>query len=53
MNKLVRGRIEDGLWIDEQTIWQAERKHYSLLAMSAPGAGRLLIILVMYILLLA
>jgi glucose/arabinose dehydrogenase len=29
MNKLVRGRIENGKWIDEQTIWQAESEHYS------------------------
>ena len=30
MNKLVRGRIADGEWIDEATIWQANREHYGL-----------------------
>ena len=29
MNKLVRGRIEDGVWKDQQTIWQADVESYS------------------------
>ncbi len=29
MNKLVRGKIEEGEWIEEETIWQAEMEHYS------------------------
>ena len=29
MNKLVRGRLRDGEWIDEETIWQAEAEHYT------------------------
>jgi len=29
MNKLVRGKIEDGEWIEEETIWQADMEHYS------------------------
>lgn len=29
MNKLVRGRIEDGAWVDEEVIWEANIEHYS------------------------
>ncbi len=29
MNKLVRGRIENGTWVDEETIWQADIESYS------------------------
>ena len=29
MNKLVRGRIKDGSWIDEETIWQADIESYT------------------------
>jgi glucose/arabinose dehydrogenase len=29
MNKLVRGKIEAGEWIEEETIWQADMEHYS------------------------
>lgn len=29
MNKLVRGRIRDGVWVDEQTIWEADKETYS------------------------
>ncbi len=29
MNKLIRGRIEDGRWLDEETIWHAEPDTYS------------------------
>ena len=29
MNKLVRGRIADGRWIDEQTIWSADPATYT------------------------
>ena len=28
MNKLVRGRIRDGAWIDEEVIWQSDIKFY-------------------------
>jgi aldose sugar dehydrogenase len=28
MIKLIRGRIEDGAWIDQQTIWEADLEHY-------------------------
>ena len=28
MNRLVRGRIEDGVWTDEQIIWQAKLDDY-------------------------
>ena len=37
MNKLVRGKIEQGEWIEQQTIWQAEMEHYS--AAGDVGAG--------------
>jgi len=29
MNKLVRGKIEDGEWIEQETIWEADREHYN------------------------
>ena len=29
MNKLIRGRIENGRWIDEETIWQAAADTYT------------------------
>jgi glucose/arabinose dehydrogenase len=29
MNKLVRGRIEDGRWIDQETIWEADPSAYT------------------------
>lgn len=29
MNKLIRGRIQDGRWIDEQTIWSADPSTYT------------------------
>jgi glucose/arabinose dehydrogenase len=28
MNKLVRGRIENGNWVDQETIWEADIQHY-------------------------
>ena len=37
MNKLVRGKIEEGEWIEEETIWQADMEHYS--ASSDVAAG--------------
>ena len=29
MNRLDRGRIEDGAWVDVQTLWQAPRDYYA------------------------
>jgi glucose/arabinose dehydrogenase len=29
MNKLIRGRIQDGRWVDEQTIWSAAPETYT------------------------
>ena len=29
MNKLVRGRIKDGAWVDQQTIWEADVETYT------------------------
>lgn len=29
MNKLVRGRIKDGKWLDEETIWQVDTEMYT------------------------
>jgi glucose/arabinose dehydrogenase/cytochrome c553 len=40
MNMLVRGRIKDGLWIDQQTIWQADRADYTGMFEIAAG-GRI------------
>ncbi len=37
MNKLVRGRIEDGRWVDQETIWSADPSTYT--PMSDMGAG--------------
>ena len=37
MNKLVRGKIEDGEWVQQETIWQAEMEHYN--ASSDVAAG--------------
>lgn len=30
MNKLIRGRIRDGAWIDEETIWRADPDMYTV-----------------------
>ena len=30
MNKLVRGRIRDGAWVDEETIWEAHPEAYTI-----------------------
>jgi len=40
MNRIVRGRIRDGQWVDEQVIWQADKKHYTNTTDLA-AAGRL------------
>ncbi len=40
MNKLVRGRIKDGEWIDQETIWQADIEVYSPVPDVAAG-GRI------------
>jgi glucose/arabinose dehydrogenase len=38
MNALVRGRIENGEWIDQQSIWRADIEHYTGMPdMSAGG----------------
>jgi glucose/arabinose dehydrogenase len=40
MNKLVRGRIENGEWVDEQTIWSADIETYTMMPDMAAG-GRI------------
>ncbi|ARN74325.1 PQQ-dependent sugar dehydrogenase [Oceanicoccus sagamiensis] len=40
MNKIVRGRINNGQWIDQQVIWQASLEHYGMIPDTAAG-GRL------------
>ena len=40
LNKLVRGRIKDGEWVDEETIWQADVETYSTQGDIAAG-GRI------------
>ena len=30
MNMLIRGRIREGVWVDQETIWQAEPDHYTI-----------------------
>ena len=37
MNKLVRGRIDEGTWVDQETIWEADLNDYG--AMIDVGAG--------------
>ncbi len=40
MNRIIRGRIKDGQWVDEQVIWQADKTHYTNTSDLA-AAGRL------------
>ena len=40
MNKLVRGRIRDGAWVDEEVIWQADKETYTTMPEIAAG-GRI------------
>ena len=40
MVKIVRGRIRDGAWIDEENIWESDIEHYGPFADIAAG-GRL------------
>lgn len=40
MNALVRGRIRDGHWVDEETIWKADIETYSTVTDVAAG-GRI------------
>jgi glucose/arabinose dehydrogenase len=40
MNRIVRGRIRDGAWVDEQVLWQADREFYTDTSDLAAG-GRL------------
>jgi len=40
MNRVVRGRIEDNRWIDEELIWEADKEHYTNTSDLA-AAGRL------------
>ena len=40
MNKLVRGRIRDGDWVDEEVLWQADYRHYTMMPEIAAG-GRI------------
>ncbi len=40
MNRIIRGRIDDGRWVDEQVIWEAAKQHYTNTSDLA-AAGRL------------
>ena len=40
MNAVVRGRIEDGAWVDEETIWRADIETYTEMPDMAAG-GRI------------
>ncbi len=40
MNKLVRGRIRDGAWADEEVLWQADHRYYTIMPEIAAG-GRI------------
>ncbi len=40
MNKLVRGRIRDGAWVDEEVLWKANFEHYTIMPEIATG-GRI------------
>ena len=38
MNRLVRGRIRDGDWVDEEVLWEADKETYSMMSdLSAGG----------------
>ena len=39
MNKLVRGRLQDELWVDEEVIWQASPEDYYTDFTADQGAG--------------
>lgn len=40
MVKLVRGRIRDGAWVDQQTIWETGKQNYTVMPDMAAG-GRI------------
>ena len=40
MIKLIRGRLADGAWTDEETIWQVDKEHYNSATDMAAG-GRI------------
>jgi glucose/arabinose dehydrogenase len=40
MNKLVRGRIKGGAWVDEEVIWEADKETYTSMPEIAAG-GRI------------
>jgi glucose/arabinose dehydrogenase len=40
MNKVIRGRIENGAWVDQETIWQTDIENYTSMPDMAAG-GRL------------
>ena len=40
MNALVRGRIKDGAWVDQQTIWKTDMENYTGMPDMAAG-GRI------------
>jgi glucose/arabinose dehydrogenase len=37
MNALIRGRIKDGAWVDQQTIWRTDIENYSAMPDMAAG----------------
>ena len=41
MNKLIRGRIRDGAWVDEETVWQADPEAYTVTPISIRRTHRL------------
>ena len=40
MNALIRGRIREGEWVDQQSIWSADAEHYTAIPDMAAG-GRI------------
>jgi glucose/arabinose dehydrogenase len=40
MNKVIRGRIEDGAWVDQEIIWETDLENYTSMPDMAAG-GRL------------
>jgi glucose/arabinose dehydrogenase/cytochrome c5 len=40
MNKVVRGRIRDGEWVDQQTIWETDLENYTGMP-DMPAGGRI------------
>jgi len=39
LNRVIRGRIREGKWVDEEVIWSGQRDHYTELPDASIGGG--------------